>query len=428
MEEQLTHISDDTAGHLIRFAISIGIGFLIGLERSFSRQGEKGDDEFAGLRTFTLIAVFGFLSALLASITGVWLLGISFAGMMAFVIVSYYRLSAITSSTGSTTEFAIILTFLLGTLVFYNLILLAIIITVVLLLLLTYKLSLHHFVNTLSRKELVAIIQFIIISALVTPFLPADTFGPYDIWNLKDIWNMVILVSGISLAGYLVAKIIGDKGTMVAGMLGGLVSSTAVTLMFSKRSKQGNSGNLFYALAIISSCTILFPRILVQVLVVNPQLAKQLWLSITGISLAGFGAAFYLYKHRQAKKNEDAVPLENPLNFSTALKFALFYAGVLLLIKYSQANFGNMGTYLAGAISGVADLNAITLSMAKTAPSDSGNAVAINTILLASLSNTLVKFLIVLVLGNRNLLKITSPGFIAIFLTGTGFFLFYLLR
>jgi uncharacterized membrane protein (DUF4010 family) len=427
MDEQLTNISDDTAGYLIRLTISIGISFLIGLERSFSNQEKKEEEQFAGIRTFTLMGVFGFLSALLTRFTGVWLLGVSFAGMMAFVIVSYYRRAATTNSIGSTTEFACILTFLLGALVYYNLILLALVMTVALLLLLTYKPTLHQFVEKLSKKELLAIIQFVIISALVIPFLPDERFGPYDIWNLKDIWKMVILVSGISLVGYLIAKLVGDKGTIVAGMVGGLVSSTAVTLMFSKRSKKSSkNGDLFSAIAIISACTIMFPRVLVQVFIINRQLAEQLWIPIAATTLAGMGAALYLYKHHQEKNEEGSLPLQNPLQFSTAIKFALFYAGVMLLVQYSTANFGDKGTYLAGLLSGIADLNAITLSMAKMAKSQSASAVAINTIMLASLSNTLVKFLIVLVVGNRNLLKSVSVGFVAIFLTGAGFFLYYL--
>lgn len=430
MDDKLISLSDDTAGYLIRLAITVGIGFLIGLERTFSNLGQKQPDEaFAGIRTFTLIGVFGYLSALLAGLTAAWLLGVAFLGLMAFVIVSYYRLSASANSTGGTTEFAAILTFLLGVLVFYNLILLALIITVTVLLLLTYKPSLHLFVRKLSKQELLAIIKFIIISALVIPFLPSSNFGPYSVWNLQDIWKMVILVSGTSLIGYLVAKFVGNKGTMLSGMVGGLVSSTAVSLTFSRRSKTGDhqSADFYYAMGILSACTIMFPRILFEVFVVNSQLAQQLWIPITAISLAGFGAAFYLYKRHHEKEETETLPLKNPLNFGTAVKFALFFAAVLLLVKYSSENFGDKGTYIAGAISGVTDVDAITLSMAKLAKNSGDNAVAINTILLAALSNTLVKFCIVLALGSRSLLKISAPGFLAVFLTGGGFFLFYLL-
>ena len=435
MDEQLTQLSDETSTYLVRLAISIGIGFLIGLERTFSKQQNNEEEEFAGLRTHTLIAMFGFLSALLSQFIGLWFLGVAFSGMMAFVIISYIRLSSVNGSTGGTSEVATVLTFLLGALVFFGHILLALVILVIVLLLLTYKPSLHLFVQKLSLEELRAIIQFVIISALVIPFLPDSNFGPYNLWNLKDIWKMVILVSGTSLIGYLIAKLVGNRGTMLAGMVGGLVSSTAVTLTFSRRSKQGSkgqadtsTGSFYYAMAIISACTIMFPRILFEVLIVNRNLAQQLWLPIAVITAAGFGGAFYIYKQRQGKKEETSIPLKNPLNFGTAVKFALFFAGVMLLVKYSSENFGDEGIYVAGALSGITDVDAITLSMAKMASTPENYPIAINTILLAALSNTFVKFCMVMALGSRQLLKTAAIGFIAVFITGLGFFVYYLLR
>jgi uncharacterized membrane protein (DUF4010 family) len=429
MDEQFSNLSGKTAEHLIRLAISIGIGFLIGLERTFSKKIEESEKEFAGLRTFTLVAVFGFLSAFLSAYSGTWLLGVSFAGLMLFVIVSYFRTSGSSGNVGGTSEIATILTFLLGALVFFNFILLSLVITVITLLLLAYKPTLHGFVKKLSREELLAVIKFIIISALIIPFLPVEDFGPYKVWNLQDIWRMVILVSGVSLVGYIIAKIVGNKGTMVAGTIGGLVSSTAVTLTYSRRSKEakGNAGAFYYAMAIISACTIMFPRILIEVYVVNRQLAQQLWIPIAILSLTGFGAAFYMYKKNASQKNDSNVPLSNPLNFVTAVKFALFFAGVMLLVKYCNENFGDSGTYIAGAISGITDVDAITLSMAKLARNNTTSTLAINTILLAALSNTLVKFCIVLVVGSRSLIKVSLIGFIAIFVVGTALFVYFLL-
>lgn len=428
MDEQLSEITGDMVTYLQRLAVCIGIGLLIGMERTFHRKKED-EEEFAGIRTFTLVAVFGYLSALLATYSGAWLLGVSLAGLILFVVVSYYRSSVLPGKMGGTTEIATILTFLLGALVFGGFILLALVVTVVTLLLLAYKPTIHGFVSKLSREELLAIIKFIIISALVIPFLPTQNFGPYGIWNLQEIWKMVILVSGVSLVGYLIAKIVGHKGTMLAGAVGGLVSSTAVALTFSRRSKEGEegAGAVYFAMAIISACTIMFPRILVEVYIVNRGLAEQMWIPIAILSLTGFGAAFYIYRKNVKDKSDAQVPLSNPLNFGTALKFALFFAAVLLLVRYSNENFGDSGTYIAGAISGITDVDAITLSMAKLATDDSTRTLAMNTILLAALSNTLVKLGIVLVVGSRSLIKASLVGFIAIFGVGTALFLYYLL-
>ncbi|WP_207494424.1 MgtC/SapB family protein [Aridibaculum aurantiacum] len=424
MDEQSMDLTAPTANHLIQLSICIGIGFLIGLERTFSKQVQEGEEEFAGLRTFTLVAVFGYISAFLSAQLGTWLYAVAFASMVALVIVSYFKTSTTTHNMGGTSEVATILTFLLGALVFLNHVLLALIITVITLLLLAYKPTLHVFVKKLSREELLAIIKFVIMSALVIPFLPDTNFGPYSVWNLKDIWKMVILVSGTSLVGYLIAKVIGNKGTVVAGVVGGLVSSTAVTLTFSRRSKQASEQAAFYfALAIICACTIMFARILFEVYVVNRQLAAELWIPMTILTATGFGAAFLIFRGKKGKQEAESVPLSNPLNLGTAIKFALFFAGIMLLVKYTSENFGNSGTYIAGAISGITDVDAITLSMAKMAKGGDNNQIAINTILIAALSNSLVKFGIVMIVGSKPLVKIAAIGFISIFVVGGAYFL-----
>ena len=133
---------------------------------------------------------------------------------------------------------------------------------------------------------------------------------------------MVVLVSGTSLVGYMIAKLLGNKGTLVAGIVGGLVSSTSVALTFARRSKLASSGSssLFYAMGIISACTIMFPRILFEVYVVNPALSQQLWLPVILVSIAGFVAALFIYKIKKAKADAESLPLKNPLDFITAIK------------------------------------------------------------------------------------------------------------
>ncbi|HEX8334778.1 MAG TPA: MgtC/SapB family protein [Segetibacter sp.] len=428
MDEEFSKLSTFTIELITRFAISVGIGFLIGLERQFSKEVKENEEQFAGVRTFTLVCIFGFLSAFLASALGAWLFGVAFICLLALVIVSYLRLSTEPGNKGGTSEITTILTFLLGAMVFLNYILFALIVMAVMLLLLAFKPMLHGFVDKLNRKELIAIIQFVIMSALVIPFLPDDDFGPYGLWNLKEIWKMVILVSGTSLVGYMIAKMVGNKGTLLAGIVGGLVSSTSVALTFSRRSKQASgASSFFYAMGIISACTIMFPRILFEVFVVNQNLAKQLWLPILIITLAGFGAAFFIYKLKKGKTDSGDLALKNPLNFSTAIKFALLYAGIQLLVKFCSETFGDNGTYLAGAISGITDVDAITLSMAKVARGSTDSTLAINTILLAALSNTLVKFIITMTVGSVDLRKPAMIGFGCIFLAGLACFGYLLL-
>jgi uncharacterized membrane protein (DUF4010 family) len=430
MDEQFSKLSGVTIDHLIRFAISVGIGFLIGLERQFSKEINEKENQFAGLRTFTLVSIFGFLSAFLASVFGQWLFGIALICILTLVIASYIQISKISGNRGGTSEITTIITFLLGGMVFQNFILIALTITAVTLMLLAFKPSLHGFVKKLNRNELIAIIQFVIMSALVIPFLPNDNFGPYNLWNLKEIWKMVVLVSGTSLVGYMIAKVLGNKGTLVAGIVGGLVSSTSVALTFSKRSKNTKQGgaSFYYAVGIISACTIMFPRILFEVFIVNRNLAQQLWIPVVIISLAGFGAAFLSYRINKGKADAEELPIENPLNFGTAIKFAILYAAIQWVVKYCTETFGDNGTYLAGAISGITDVDAITLSMAKMASANDNSMLAINTILLAALSNTIVKFIIALSLGSKELRKPIVIGFASILIAGLAYFVYEIFR
>lgn len=412
-------IYDHTLDLLIPLLISIGIGFLIGLERQFSKEVKEKEDQFAGLRTFTMISIMGFLSAFLTQQFGPWLFAISFGGMFLFVIVSYMLTAQRAGSHGGTSEITSLITFLLGALVFHRYFLLALIIMVVILLLLVFKPTLHGFVKKLQSEELHAIILFVIMSALVIPFLPDKNFGPYDLWNLKEIWKMVVLVSGTSLVGYMIAKILGNQGTMWAGLIGGLVSSTSVALAFSRRSKlSDDTASFFYAVGIIAACTIMFPRVLFEVYVVNPALARQLWLPVAIITSAGIASAFLLYKRSKGKSEDADLPLKNPLDLKTAIQFALLFAGIQWLVQFCNERFGDQGTYLAGAISGITDVDAITLSMAKMSIGTVQSDLAINTILIAALANTLVKFLIVMILGSGQLRMSASVGFAVIFFSG----------
>jgi uncharacterized membrane protein (DUF4010 family) len=427
MNEEFSKLTVFTIDVLIGFAVSVGIGFLIGLERQFSKEVREKEEQFAGIRTYTLVCIFGFLSALLSSQTGTWLYGVALVCHSAFVIISYMKLSA-PGNKGGTSEIAAIITFLLGGLVFFKLILFALIVTVTLLLLLAYKPHLHLFVRKLTREELIAIILFVVISALVIPFLPDKNFGPYELWNLKEIWKMVVLVSGMSLVGYMISKLLGNRGTTLAGIIGGLVSSTSIALTFAQRSKEKNSDTsaFYYAIGIIGACTIMFPRILFEVYVVNKSLATHLWLPVILIMLAGALAAYFIYKRKNGRTNSREVPLKNPLNFGTAIKFAILFAAIQWLVKFCTENFGDSGTYVAGAISGITDVDAITLSMAKISRGTGNMPIAVDTILIAALSNTLVKFIIVLTMGSVELRRIALAGFGAIFITGIVYLCFRL--
>jgi uncharacterized membrane protein (DUF4010 family) len=406
---------------LIRLAVATAVGFLIGLEREFNTKvrklGEHEDGtfekQFAGLRTYTFIALVGFLASMVAQDMGPWFFAAAFIGFMALVVSSYFKSSS-RGSIGGTSEVTAIIIFLLGALAFHGHLLLVVVTAVLVLVLLSFKLPLHRFVQTLTEQEIRAIVQFAIISVLVLPFLPNEGYGPYEIWNPKEIWTMVILIAGISLVGYLLAKAMGSKGTLWAGLMGGLVSSTAVALSFARKARDEKGSLTFLAVGIIAASAIMFPRVLLEVLVLNPALAQRMWLFLALITCGALVVAFIMV--RKQKNGEQTEPvLSNPLNFRMALQFALLYAFIRWLVAFTNERFGDSGTYVAGLISGTTDVDAITLSMARVAQDPAMVEQAIITILLAALSNTLVKFVIVLTVGGKELGKTVAPGFAVMF-------------
>ena len=400
---------------LARLLISAGIGLLIGTEREYSHRVVEKEESFAGVRTYTFIGLFGFLAAFLGERIGGWILIAALLGFVTLVIVTYV-MTARSGSFGITSELSAILTFLLGVLVFDGHILFAILVAVIVTGLLSLKFKLHRLIATFTPEDIRAIIQFVIISALVMPFLPEENFGPRDVWNLREIWTMVILVTGIGLAGYLLSKIVGTKkGTLLTGILGGLVSSTATTLGFSKqaRAKTGAS-QMLATVSIIAATATLYPRILLETWAVNRDLAMQMLAPIMFITLVAFGIAYAVHRREGSAKVAE-VPLTNPLNFTVALQFALIYMAVQWLMSLASERYHAEGLYMASMVFGATDMDAITLSIARK-NLDPESLQGVTAVLLATLSNTVMKYLIVVFFGDRVLRKYVGIGFGAIFI------------
>lgn len=404
---------------LVRLLITLGIGLLIGLEREYAKRVVDKEEPFAGVRTYPLIALLGFLCALLAERHGPAFLVAGFAGLFAMVVASYVMMAR-SASFGITTELAGIIAFLLGVLVFADHILLATTITVLVVSLLTLKVRLHTFIATLSPADIRAFIQFTIISALVLPFLPRGGTGPNGVWDLHEIWTMVILVTGISLAGYLLVKLIGrSKGTLFEGLIGGLVSSTAVTLSLSRRSRSSPStAHRLAAVGIVAATAVMYPRILLETLVVDRGLALQLLPAILAITATAVLAATVLWRradHGRSSGAPEPLQVTNPLNFGVALQFGAVYMLVQWLMMLATAHFPAQGLYAGALLFGATDMDAITLSIARqgeVAGPQRGTA-----ILLATMSNTVMKFLIVLFFGDRGLRTRVGIGFGAVLAT-----------
>lgn len=402
---------------LVRLLVATGIGLLIGLEREYAKRVVDKEEQFAGVRTYPFIALLGFLSAYLAERFGPWVFVACLTGMIAMVIATYL-MTARAGSYGITTELSGIITFLLGALVFGDRVLFAILITVIVTTLLTLKVRLHTFITSLSPQDIRAFIQFTVISSLVLPFLPDEPFGPHGVWNLHEIWLMVILVTGISLAGYLLARLMGNgTGSILEGAIGGLVSSTAVTLSLSRRSIPATHAvKRLAATGIVAATAVMYPRILLETWVLDRELALHLLPSVLAILAAALIASYLLWRNAKNRPEAPAgIHLTNPLNFAVAIQFAAVYMLIQWLMVIATTHYPTQGLYASGMVFGATDMDAITLSIARR--SELPGSMRSTAILIATASNTVMKFLLVVFFGDRSLRTWVGYGFGGILLT-----------
>ena len=417
-------MSDDVATLFQKAGISLLLGALVGLERE--RSLENSHKLFAGIRTYPLIGLFGFIAALLAHVVSVWLLVALSFGFFALVIVSYV-FEAREGYFGATSEISAMLIFLLGVLVYNELYAIAIGTSVVIALILSLKDALRGMITKVQEEDIFATLKFAIITAIILPVLPNQTMGPLDVLNPRQIWYMVVLIAGISFLGYILVKILGSKkGISLTGLLGGLVSSTAVTLSFSQKSKTVPDLSRTFASAIVLACSIMFPRILVEIAVVNQSLLRFIWPYLLILTLTGVGASLLLL-FGSKKQATSSVDLHNPFELMSAIKFGAIFAIILFASKAAQIYLGNSGVFLAAAAAGTTDVDAITLSMANLAKSTVSEATAATAIIIAITVNTIVKASIAISLGAVALRRYTLPGFGAVLVAGLGIIAWLLL-
>ncbi len=376
----------------LRFSAALGLGILLGLERERKRDAEL---LFGGVRTFALIALLGAIGALIESeLNQGWLLLATFVALSALVIVSYATTAA-RGQFGITTEVSALLAFIVGALCGWEKVGVASVSTVVCLLLLTLKDFLHRLARRVELADVEATLQFAVISVIILPLLPNQTFGPppLDVINPYKIWLMVVLIAGLNFLGYLLVKVLGNEhGFILTGILGGLVSSTAVTLSFSQRSRQESAMSSAFVLAIIVAWTIMFVRVVVMVGLVNYALAQGLALALGCMAAAGLLMSAVLWRRTRSREKAVVSAGANPFELSEAIKFGLLFGVVTVVAKAAQAYLGATGLYLAGAVAGLTDVDAISLSMANLAKTNPEILkIAQRTIVIAVLTNTLVK-------------------------------------
>jgi uncharacterized membrane protein (DUF4010 family) len=378
------------------FAIALLLGALVGIEREKRKSEEDDTGHIAGLRTFTLLALLGAVAGWLSRETSSpWLLAAALLTVGAFVTAGYFvNAKPGPDAKGLTTEVAAPIVFLLGAMVMLGHQAVAIGLGVVTAAVLAYKQPLHGFVERLGWDDVYAGVRLLIATFIALPLLPDRAIDPWGALNPYKLWLLVILISSLSLVGYVLTRWLGPaRGAALTGLTGGLVSSTAVTLSFSREAREKPQEASALACGILLSWAVMFVRVLVLVAVVNRALLTQVLVPFAVMAAVIGGCAAFLYfrggsADGTAAKGE--LHLRNPFSLIEAAKFAALFAVVLLATKFVQAHFPPSGLYAVAALAGLTDVDAITLSMAEFAQSGEAG-VAVIAIVIAALSNTLVK-------------------------------------
>lgn len=397
--------------HLPAFLTSLAIGLLIGLER------ERSPAAKAGLRTFALVALFGTISGLLSEITdSPWFLfgGLVTIGLM--TVAAYFRDRTPNGDPGTTTVAAIIMCYGLGVIVWFGFTTLAVMLAITTTILLYYKSELRGITQSLTRRDLISILQFSVLTFIILPILPDRSYGPYLALNPHQIWLMVVLISGISLSGYVALRLIGERfGAPLLGLLGGLVSSTATTLAYARYNRENPAMIRLAVMVILLANLMVLLRLSVISAIVSPIILPKLLPVLASAFLLGLASAIYWYRKLLDKSAQIVPEIKNPTEIRSALGFGLLYALVLFCSSWISDFAGNRGVYALAIVSGLTDVDAITLSSFKLLALGKLHAIdAVTSISLAILSNIGFKLGLVFFIGGAKLGKSCLVGMLLV--------------
>lgn len=392
------------------FSISLGVGLLMGLER------ERNPSARAGLRTFGLVALFGSVAAMLSDKTqSPWMLA---AGLLVIgsMMIASYATHPDKEDPGTTSVVAIMLCYGYGAMIWYGYQTFAVMLAIVTTVLLYFKSELRSLSQRLTRRDLISMLQFGVLSLVILPILPNRDLGPYDALNPAQIWWMVVLISGVSLAGYAALRIVGQHhGAPILGVLGGLTSSTATTLVFSRHTRESGDILRLATVVILMANLVVLVRLSIYGLVLQPALLPVLLPPLAAGLVLGVGIVLYAWRGLHASRDLPPLDLNNPAEIKTALTFGVAY-GVVLVVSAALADYaGTKGLYAVALVSGLTDVDAITLSSMRLFGQQKLSAgEATTAILIATLANLVFKLGIVATVGGLPLTRKVAAGFAAI--------------
>ncbi|MGH8508111.1 MAG: MgtC/SapB family protein [Gammaproteobacteria bacterium] len=407
---------------LQRLAVALGIGLLIGAERGWAERNIAEGGRIAGIRTFGLVALLGAVWVLLSdghAIARAIEIGLGFFGLAMLLTVAHWLRTAETQTLGITTEAAALLTFALGAIAMQGHLGVAASVAVVATILLGLKPTLHAWLARLEPKELHAALKLLLISVVVLPVLPDRGFGPWQAFNPYEIWWMVVLVAGISFVGYVAIKAMGPStGVMLAAVSAGLVASTAATLHLSRLARREPAMGQVLAAAIVTATATVFPRIGIITAVVEPALCARIAVPLILMALCGYGIALWQWKSSAVSMESGVSMLQNPFDLKIALQFGALLAFIALCARALQAWLGDRGLYLLSGVSGLSDVDAITLSVSRLVSQGLEGSVGAWSIMIAVMVNTVVKAMIAIYVGRRTVALRVGASVLAILFSG----------
>ncbi len=407
--------------HLIwNLFIALLLGAIVGTQRGWVMRNSVEGSRVAGIRTFSLVGLLGGLVGILANIYTPLLLGFALIALVILACIAFVIQQKKSEDISITGVVSLVITFVLGSLAVSGEAVLAAAAAVITAVVLDNKKELHQALQRLQEYELDAALRLLLISIVLLPLLPNQAYGPWKALNPYEIWWMVVLIASISFVGYFAIKIGGAKrGILFTSVFAGLSSSTALTLQFSHLSREQANISPLLASGILLSCGTMFPRLLIVLSVINPQLVTLLGPIVLVMMAALYLPAWWIWRRSEVEKIEQSNKQTNPLALQSALFFGVVLAIIMLLSHALSDWFGSAGILVLSAVSGITDVDAISLTLGRQSTQSLALEVAVLGIFIAASVNTIVKMGMVLMIGARQLwAKVVPPMLSAVCLGG----------
>ncbi|HHX8314803.1 TPA: MgtC/SapB family protein [Vibrio diabolicus] len=411
--------------HLIwNLLIALLLGAIVGTQRGWVMRNSVEGSRVAGIRTFSLVGLLGGLVGILANIYTPLLIGFALIALVILTCIAFVIQQKKSGDVSITGVVSIMVVFVLGNLTVSGEAVLAAAAAVITAVVLDNKRELHQALQKLQEYELDAALRLLLISIVMLPLLPNQSYGPWNALNPYEIWWMVVLIASISFVGYFAIKIGGAKrGILFTSVFAGLSSSTALTLQFSHLSREQASISPLLASGILLSCGTMFPRLLIVLSVINPQLVKLLWPIVMAMMVALYIPAWWIWRRSEVEQIEQSNKQTNPLALQSALFFGLVLALIMLLAHALSDWFGNAGVLILSALSGITDVDAISLTLGRQSTQTLSVTTAALGILIAASVNTIVKMGMVIAIGDKKLCRRIAPVMTGCVVVGAGVFM-----